>query len=171
AFAGAVMMAAGAATGFSLAIPGALLFAWAVGRNLVAWWRAYGRKLGAGETAPLLIATVGLLLLLVAGLAHGAGWLVARSALAAYVALFLLPLVTGALAQLLPVWRFPGADTPARTAMQRRLIGAGRLRALLFFIAGLAFLFDVPFAGVPAALALADFVLRLMVALYNPRQP
>ncbi|MFN4148204.1 MAG: hypothetical protein ACK4E4_01485 [Rhodocyclaceae bacterium] len=171
AFAGAVLIAAGAAAGYWLSIPGALLFAWVVGRDLIAWWRAYGRKIGAGETAPLLIATIGLLFLLVAGLAHGAGWLAARSALAGYVALFLLPLVTGALAQLLPVWRFPGADTPARTAMQRRLTGAGRFRALLFFIAGLAFLFDAPFAGVPAALALADFVLRLMAALYNSRQP
>lgn len=169
AFAGAVLIAAGAAAGFWLAIPGALMLAWVVGRDLIAWWRSYRRKVGADETAPLLIATTGFLLLLVVGLAHGAGWVAARPALAGFVALFLLPLVTGALAHLLPVWRHPGADTPARAAMQRRLTGAGRFRALLFSIAGLMFLFDAPFAGVPVALALADFGLRLLVALYNPR--
>lgn len=167
---GAVLVAAGAAAGFWLAVAGALLLVWVVGRDLVAWIRAYGRKLGAGDTAPLMGATVGFLLLLVVGLAHGAGWLAARPALSGYVALFLLPLVTGALAQLLPVWRHPGADSPARQALLHRLIRGGPVRAALFFIAGLAFLFDLPFAGVPAALALADFVLRLMAALYNPRQ-
>lgn len=170
ALAGALLVAAGAATGFWLAVPGALLLAWVIGRDLFAWGRAYGRKVGAGETAPLSMATVGLLLLLLAGLAHGAGWMPARAALAAYVALFLLPLVTGALAQLLPVWRFPGAGTPARQTMQRRLAGGGRLRAGLFFSAGLAFLFDAPFAVLPAALALADFALRIGRAFYNPRQ-
>ncbi|MDI6750741.1 MAG: hypothetical protein QMD73_11245 [Rhodocyclaceae bacterium] len=167
---GAVLVAAGAATGFWLAVPGALLLFWVVGRDLRAWWRAYGRKLGAGETAPLLIASVGFLLLLVVGLAHGVGWIAARPALSGYVALFLLPLVSGALAQLLPVWRYPGADSPARQALLHRLTRGGPVRAALFFVAGLALLFDLPFAGVPAALALADFVLRLMAALYNPRQ-
>lgn len=190
AFAGAVSIAAGAAAGFWLSIPGALLLAWVVGRDLVAWLRAYGRRVGAktansgggpavggsiapisGDgTAPLLIATVGFLLLLVAGFAHGAGWMAARPALASFVVMFLLPLVTGALAHLLPVWRLPGADTPVRAAMQRRLTSAGRFRAWLFFVAGLMFLFDAPFAVVPAALALVDFVLRLFVALYNPRR-
>ncbi|MFN3401546.1 MAG: hypothetical protein ACK4Z4_14505 [Ferrovibrio sp.] len=170
AFAGAVLIAAGAAAGHWLSIPGALLLAWVVGRDLVAWVRAYGRRVGADGTAPLLGATAGLLLLLLVGLAHGAGWMAARPALAGYVALFLLPLVTGALAQLLPVWRFPGADSPARQAMQRSLAGGGRIRAGLFFLAGLVFLFDASFAGVPAALALADFVLRIGRAFYNPRQ-
>jgi hypothetical protein len=67
-------------------------------------------------------------------------------ALAAYLSLFLLPLVTGALSQLTPVWRHPGADTPLRQAMQRRLIAGGRLRAALFFLAGAGWLVDAPLA-------------------------
>jgi hypothetical protein len=170
AFAGALLVAAGAAAGFWLAIPGALLLGWATARNLASWWRAYRAKVGAGGTAPLIVATAGFLLLLLAGLAHGAGWMTARSALTAYVAFFLLPLVTGALAQLLPVWRHPGPDSAARQAMQRRLVGGARWRAALFLAAGLLFLFDGPLAWLPAALALAGFVLRLGGALYNSRQ-
>lgn len=169
AFAGAVLVATGAAASFWLAILGTVLLVWTVGRHLAVWWRTYGRKLGAGGTAPLAIATVGYLSLLIVGLSHGAGWMAARPALAGYVAFFLLPLVTGALAHLLPVWRFPGTETAQRRAMQRRLTGGGCIRALLFSIAGVAFLADVPFAEVPAALALAGFLLRLGVALYNPR--
>lgn len=170
AFAGALLIAAGAAAGFWLAIPGALLLGWATARNLASWWRVYRAKVGAGGTAPLLAATAGFLLLLLAGLAHGAGWMAAGPALTAYVAFFLLPLVTGALAQLLPVWRHPGPDSAVRQAMQRRLVGGAQWRAALFLAAGLLFLFDGPLAWLPAALALAGFVLRLGAALYNSRQ-
>jgi hypothetical protein len=170
AFAGALLIAAGAAAGFWLAIPGALLLGWATARNLASWWRVYRAKVGAGGTAPLIVATGGFLLLLLTGIAHGAGWMAARPALAAYVALFLLPLVTGALAQLLPVWRHPGPDSAARQAMQRILVGGARWHAALFLAAGLLFLFDAAFAWLPAALALGGFVLRLGAALYNSRQ-
>ncbi|WP_126444750.1 hypothetical protein [Sulfuricystis multivorans] len=168
---GAVSIAAGATVGFWFAVPGAMLLAWVVGRDLFAWWRVYGAKVGATATAPLFIASVGFLILLIAGLAHGAGGLAARPALSGYVAFFLLPLVSGALAQLIPVWRFPGVDSPARQVMQRRLAGGGRFRAMLFLGAGLALLFEAHWAWLLAALALADFVLRLLGALYNPRQP
>jgi hypothetical protein len=89
--------------------------------------------------------------------------------LAGYLSLFLLPLVTGALSQLTPVWRHPGADTPLRQAMQRRLIAGGRLRAALFFLAGAGWLVDAPLAGLLALIALSDFALRLLLALYNSR--
>ncbi|MEW6164527.1 MAG: hypothetical protein AB1642_05645 [Pseudomonadota bacterium] len=170
AVAGALLVAAGAAGAFWLTVPGTSLLGWVVVRDLAAWWRTYRMKVSAGGTAPLVVATGGFLLLLFAGLAHGAGWMAARPALAAYVALFLLPLVTGALAQLLPVWRHPGPDSAARQAMQRILVGGARWRAALFLAAGLLFLFDAPLAWLPAALALGGFVLRLGAALYNSRQ-
>jgi hypothetical protein len=170
AFAGALLVAAGAAAGFWLAIPGALLLGWVVVRDLAAWWRAYRAKVGAGGTAPLVLAPLGFLLLLLAGFAHGTGLTATRPALAAYVALFLLPLVTGALAELLPVWRHPGADSPARQAMQRILTGGARWRAALFLATGLLLLSAQPYAWLPAALALGGFLLRLGMALYNPRR-
>lgn len=169
ALAGVVLIAAGAAVGFWLAVPGAALCAVVIGRDLVAWGRAHGKKIFAPGAAPLFAATLGLLLVLASGIAHGAGWTAARPALAAYLSLFLLPLVTGALSQLTPVWRHPGADTPLRQAMQRRLIAGGRLRAALFFLAGAGWLVDAPLAGLLALIALSDFALRLLLALYNSR--
>jgi hypothetical protein len=59
-----------------------------------------------------------------------------RAAVTGFFALFLLPLVTGALSQLLPVWRFSGPVTPARAVMRGRLVRFGGLRAGLFLAGG-----------------------------------
>lgn len=150
--AGALLVAAGAAGAAWLAWPGALLLAWVVGRDLFAWRREYGAKLGAGAAAPMVAAALGFLVLLFAGIAHGTGWLAARPALAAYVVLFLLPLVTGALAQLLPVWRHPGVDSPRRRRLREVLAAAARLRALLFLAGGCLLLADFG-GGLPLAAA------------------
>jgi len=166
---GVLLIAAGAAAGVWLAVLGAALLAWVICRDLLAWRRAYGAGISAPSAAPLFLATLGLLLLMAGGIAHGAHWLNARAALTGFLAIFLLPLVTGALAPLLPVWRHPGADSPARQAMQRRLAGGGRCRAGLFFLAGAGLLIEIPFAGWLALIALADFTLRLILALYNAR--
>ena len=88
-------------------------------------------------------------------------------------AAFLLPLVTGALSQLLPVWRFPGPNSPARQAMRRQLVRFGRLRACLFPLAGAACIAElVPVALVLAASGLllfaADLVSSLAIALRDP---
>jgi hypothetical protein len=63
-----------------------------------------------------------------------------RTILLAWAAAFLLPLVSGALSQLLPVWRWPGPLTPERTLMRTRLAASGSWRALFFVGAGLALL-------------------------------
>jgi hypothetical protein len=106
--------------------------------TLVAWVRthSFGRLLGDGVATSLLVATTGLLGLILVGLAHGLGAMPGRPAVAGFFALFLLPLVTGALSQLLPVWRFPGPLTPARTQLRERLARHGRLRAGLFLAGG-----------------------------------
>jgi hypothetical protein len=149
---GALLVAAGAAAGAWLALLGVLLLLWVVGANLVAWWRAYGAKVGAGGTAPLVAATLGLALLLLAGIAHALGGLPARPAIGGFIAMFLLPLVTGALAQLLPVWRHPGSDSPRRRRMRERLTRNGALRAVLFLVGGGLLSFDLD-GGLPLAAA------------------
>lgn len=166
AVAGAVLIAAGAATTYWLALIGALLLGWVAVGNLRAWGRAFGLQtiVSAGGTASLAAATVGLLLLLLSGIGHAAGWVPARPALAAFVVLFLLPLVTGALSHLLPVWRCPGADTPQRRDMAQLLARGGQWRALLFMAGGLLLAFDV-FVGIfPALLGLALFAAVLLMA-------
>lgn len=171
---GAVLVAAGATGAVWLAVMGALLLAWVAGRNLLAWQSCFGFRtiVGAGRTASavsLAAATAGFMLLLLAGIAHGIGWIAARPALAAYVALFLLPLVTGALSQLLPVWRYPGSDSPMRRAMSLRLARGGRVRAALFIAGGLLLALDRSLGIFPAALGLALFALALVRSLWLDR--
>jgi hypothetical protein len=172
AVAGAVLVSAGAAFAIQwLTLPGALLLGWVVMRNLLAWQRAFGIHsiVGAGGTASLGGATVGFLLLLLHGISHSLGWAAARPVLAAYVALFLLPLVTGALSHLLPVWRYPGVTSSRRAAMTQRLAQGGRWRALLFLAGGLLLAFDQGSGIYSVAAGLALFVLALIRAFWLDR--
>lgn len=139
------------------------LFGGVVVHTLWGWWRTWGpaKLVGDGAAASLFGAGLGLLLVVLAGLPHGLGWLPGRPAVGGFFALFLLPLVSGALAQLLPVWRFPGPMSPARAAMRERLVRFGALRAALFLLGGALLM-----AGFEAALALpAAGVLLFGVAL------
>jgi hypothetical protein len=142
--AGVALVAVGAATEWPLAVAGALLLAVVALRHLAAWLTAFGA--GAivrdGAAAPLAAATLGFALLLAHGIAHAAGYAAARPAIGAFAAGFLLPLVSGALTQLLPVWRHPGADSPQRREMRRLLAGGGWVRGLLFLGAGVLLAFD-----------------------------
>jgi hypothetical protein len=168
---GALLVAAGASSSPWLALPGALLLLWVVGRNLLAWYRSFGFAaiVGAGGTAALVTATSGLMLLLLLGIAHGAGLLSAHPSIAGFVAAFLLPLVTGALSQLLPVWRHPGNDSSQRRAMRQRLIRHGRLRAVLFFAGGVLLAFDNRAGWLPVIVALILFVVPVLVAIWLDR--
>ncbi|NJD24790.1 MAG: hypothetical protein FIB06_05235 [Betaproteobacteria bacterium] len=152
-------IAGGAAALWSVAIVGAAVLLVIVLGLVAQWLRRYGlrRMLADGSAAALLAATAGLALMLAAGAAHGAGLLPARPTLAAWFAGFLLPLVTGALSHLLPVWRWPGPATPSRLAMRARLTAHGGARAALFLAAAAAFLAGHPVPG--AALAAAGLVL------------
>lgn len=171
AVAGALLVAAGAAGTLWLALPGMGLLLWVVARNLRDWRRAFGLReiLGAGGTAPLLAASGGLALLLLLGGAHGAGWLPARPAIAAFAGLFLLPLVTGALAQLLPVWRHPGPDGERRRRLQRRLIRGGVARALLFLAGGVLLAWDASAGWLFVLAGLLLFCAALAQALFLDR--
>jgi hypothetical protein len=117
---------------------GVVLIGGVVAHTVAGWLRTYGwvRLSGDGAAVALLGAGIGLVVVIVAGGAHGLGWLAGRPAVAGFFALFLLPLVTGALAQLLPVWRFPGPATPARAVMRGRLVRFGALRTGLFLVGG-----------------------------------
>jgi hypothetical protein len=165
---GVLLVAAGAAGGHLagswLSLCGAALLLWVVGNNLLAWWRAFGLAsiIGAGAAASLLAATTGLALLLLLGMAHGLGLIVARPAIASFVAAFLLPLVTGALSQLLPVWRHPGGDSPQRRILHERLAWSSRWRTVLFLAGGIWLAFDDVRGWLLVAVGLMMFAVALL---------
>lgn len=125
-----------------LAAGGLSLLIYPVLRLLLRWWRQFGWRVlwQDGAAASLGLALLGCIGLQVAGLLHGFALLAPRPIIFAFGAGFLLPLVLGACSQLLPVWRYPGAASPARAALRQRLVAFGAIRALLFLVAALALL-------------------------------
>lgn len=139
-FGAALTPTASRVSGAVLALLGALLYCRVALRMLIAWWSQFGRSLLQvhGAAPSLAAATLGLLGLLVLGAAHGLGWLPARPAVAGMVIAFLLPLVSGAAAHLLPVWLRPGAQGPWHLALRVRLCRWGGVRGLILLLVGWA---------------------------------
>lgn len=175
AFAGVLLVAAGAAIWPPLAVAGGGVLAALAGELLLRWRRTFGvaALVGDGAVASLAAAPLGFILLLAAGGLHafGPGFIAMLPAsVPAFVVVFLLPLVSGALAQLMPVWRFSGTNSPQRQEMRRRLARCGRLRAVAFLAGGVALLAGSDSIG--AALAgcgLLLFAADLLPALRVPR--
>lgn len=138
--AGALLVAAGAALAPPLALLGAVSYGAVVVRMLHAWRRDFGATLLQlhGAAPSLAAAAVGLLVLLVLGVAHGFGWMSARPAITGFVVAFLLPMVSGAAAYLLPIWLKPGAQGSWHHALRARLCRWGGLRGLALLLLGLA---------------------------------
>lgn len=148
AVAGTVLIAVGAALSLpgngsmarpALALTGAVIYCGVVARMLYAWHSRFGQALarvhGAGPS--LASAALGLLGLLILGIAHGFGWLPARPAVAGFVIAFLLPLVSGAAAQLLPTWLRPGTQSAWHQTLRARLCRWGGVRGMALLLVGL----------------------------------
>ncbi len=161
---GVLAVAFGAAFWWPLAPIGALLLVGVTCRLGWAWWRRYGPRalVGDGASAALVGALCGFLMLLILGIAHGFGMLSGHDAVLAFFVAFLLPLVSGALTQLLPVWRYPGRSTPARVRMREVLADGGAMRAALFVTGGALLAVGVSAGLWFAAAALLFFVLALL---------
>ncbi len=136
--AGALLVAAGAAWWPPLAYAGALLLLvpfFLLGRG---WLRSLRMQVlcrhGAAPLLALALSGWGLLLLL--GVLHAAGVLPAREAIPGFLLMFLLPLVTGAASQLLPVWLRPGMQGDWHRGVRLRLGRHAVLRGLTFLLGG-----------------------------------
>jgi hypothetical protein len=136
--AGAAGIAVGSAWWWPLTLPAALAYAWPLFRLTWHLGRTYGQSLFArDQPAPLLLtATFGLFALLVHGIAHGQGTAAGRDALPVFLIGFLLPLVSGAVTQLLPVWLRPGAQGNWHRELRRRLAAYARIRAVILLLGG-----------------------------------
>ena len=165
---GALVVATGAVIAWPFSAPGAMLIFVSILGLAGQWVRRFEMRtlLSDGVAASLLAALFGLLLALLAGLLHGAGVMPTRPSLLAWGAGFLLPLVTGALSQLLPVWRWPGPVTPERVLMRQKLAASGAVRGGLFVGAASALLLGFPSLGGGLVIAgMGLFVVALLQAV------
>lgn len=149
--AGALCIPLGAAFAPPLALAGAALYGWPLVRLALHAWRTWRHEIvAAGSAVPLLAgALVGLLLALGHGVVHAYDAGLGQAAVALFVIAFLLPLVSGAAGQLLPVWLRPGPQTPWHGESRRLLSFGARARAGLLLIGGV-----LAAAGEPAGYAL-----------------
>jgi hypothetical protein len=134
------------------------------------WIRLYGLSslLSNGAASALATALLGLLLLIVFGALHAVKLLAGKDAVLAFVALFLLPLITGALSQLLPVWRWPGVRGPARNRMRAALVSGASVRSLFFLVGGVALAAGSSEGIWLAAAGLLLFIVRLSKSFFPP---
>ncbi|MDP2109656.1 MAG: hypothetical protein Q8N48_02365 [Thiobacillus sp.] len=141
--AGTLLVAIGAAWFGPLAWIGGALWAVPLARLGASWLRLYRTEiLALHGAAPLLAAALaGFALSLVFGamapLAAAGGFHTSQPALA-FVAGFMLPLVSGAASQLLPVWLRPGVQSGWHAQLRASLGRYGGVRAVLFCLGGIA---------------------------------
>lgn len=161
ALAGTLLIAGGAAWLPLLSWTGLALWLIPLSRMGGAWARCYrGQVLAWHGAVPLLaMASAGFTLALVAGAAHGAGWIDSTGLAHCYVYAFLFPLVSGAAGQLLPLWLKPGRQLPWHESARRSLTYASAPRAILLLAAGGLVLAGQRWGSVLAVSALLPFVL------------
>lgn len=171
ALAGAVAIAVGAAVDVRLAIAGFFLWAVPLARLAQAWWTRYRAVLFAARHpgASLGAALLGLMLVLVTGVLHALHRLPAAPSVPALLILYHLPLVTGALSHLLPLWWYAGRSARREQAMRDRLACYSGVRAVLFLGGGTAVLLGERAGFVLAFAGLLLFVGPLARALLGAR--
>lgn len=165
ALAGTLLVAVGAAWSAPLAWLGGAAWAIPLARLGASWQRRYRADILAPHgAAPLLAAApAGFALSLLFGAAAPAFPALAPEA--AFVVGFLLPLVSGAVTQLLPVWLRPGAQGPWHAALRGRLGRHGGVRAALFLVAGVVAGTGSGWGLLAGAAVLLWFIVQAAVAL------
>jgi hypothetical protein len=160
---GGALAAAGAAWSPALALAGAALLAVPVWRLARGWSRTYAGAIlrRDGAAASLGWALAGWALLLAHGMAHGTGLLPGRNAILGFVLGFLLPLVTGAVSQLLPVWLRPGVQTDWHVRTRQEIGWLGGVRGALFVSGGATVMLGWPGGIWLAAVGMALFLVAL----------
>lgn len=124
-----------------------------------------------GAAVALAGALLGLTITLLLALWHGTTDQTGRLLLTALVGLFLLPLLSGALTQLVPVWLHPLHDDTRRQTWRRRIgWGAGGRVALFWLGSGLV-LGGYAFGIALLAVGVMVFIGQVAVALVRPVEP
>ncbi|MHB0918278.1 MAG: hypothetical protein ACYC39_00325 [Thiobacillus sp.] len=143
ALAGTLLVAVGSAWFGPLAWIGGVLWAVPLLRLGASWLRLYRAEiLALHGAAPLLAAALaGLALSMILGAMNfipATGAFRATQPALAFVSGFMLPLVSGAASQLLPVWLRPGVQRSWHSGLRDSLGRYGGVRAALFCLGGVA---------------------------------
>jgi hypothetical protein len=164
ALAGVLLTATGAAWWSPLAYAGLVLLFLPVALLGTAWVVRFPREMLRlhGAAPSLALALAGLLALLFLSMLHARHRLAGSDAIFGFLLAFLLPLVSGAASQLLPVWLKPGAQTDWHRVARESLGRYAVLRGLTFVAAGWFVATGLPQG---AWLALAGLVVFAVQAL------
>lgn len=132
-----------------------------------AWLTLYSSEiLQSGGAAPSLAAAyLGFFATLLFGALHAYGILHSVDSINAFILVFLFPLVTGAVSQLLPVWIHPGMQTAWHAQVRQKLGVAGGYRAMLFLVGGLVVGMGYRTGLLFSVAALILFLLQLIATL------
>lgn len=143
-----------------LSIAGAVVLVFVPLGLLRIWWGFFnGPDSYQGAAASLAMATLFLVGLLIAGIIHALDPAIVNAAalLPAFVFGFLMPLMLGALVQLVPVWRFPGPGRPERDTLRHNLAKHAAVRGSLCVLAGVAQFVGISGMAALAAVAVVHF--------------
>ena len=128
-------------------------------------------RVNRGAGISLLGALAGFFVVLALGAIHAVSLPPSRTSIMLFFIAFLLPLVTGAVSHLLPVWLMPHADA-ARQERGRQILQAGsRVRTLVFILGGLLILLDVSWMHYPVAALAAVFLLQIVYLAAKLKSP
>lgn len=165
--AGTLLVAIGAAWLGPLAWLGGLLWGVVLVRTGIKWLQHYQSDILAlhGPSPLLAAALAGLALSLLFGSIALA--IPGLSPTSTYIAGFLLPLVSGAASQLLPVWLRPGIQSDWHASLRTQLGRYGGVRAVLFLLSGLASGIGSEWGLALAAATLIWFLLQAGIALVH----
>lgn len=136
--AGTIAIACGSAWSPSLAGAGAMVMGVMLIKTTGGWIRLYADEIFTlhGAAPALAIAVCGYFAALVLGVVH-AYHHIAFNPVATFIIAFLMPLVSGAVSYLLPLWLKPGRQTTWHQTARKQLGFCGGLRALVFLAGGL----------------------------------
>lgn len=166
ALAATLAIAVGAATWRPLIWLGLVAWLWITARLLTSLYRRPLSLHGLHNPASaLLIALWGWLANLLFAVYHASTAAGGRHSLWVFVCAFLLPLVSGALSHLIPVWLSPGQETLERVRCRARIARYTLVRALLLSAAGLSIAMNHYWGLLAAVLAIGWLLLQGSLAV------
>lgn len=162
--AGTLITACSTAWHPKLAWIGVTLLAIPVSGTLKSWLQLYrGEIFKRNGTAPVLAAALsGYIIALVIGTAH-AYHQPSFNPIASFIIAFIMPLVTGAVSYLLPLWLRPGQQTTWHQAARKHLGVNGGIRALIFLAGGVMVGLGHDVGWYLAVLAAGTFLVQILL--------